>query len=371
MPSQPKSPLKQALHFATRHLVFALLTVFPAQAAEEAKEEPAPPESAVIEVERPFVADTAFYEKTSLVYNNNLFSSDEQGERLISVPTVRVDFEADQYIVESTPSGYAKALVIHIQKFIRTPLDEEGGESATCLKPGTIVYADAVDKETTEFLVDGEVIEDESTVALLDDLIGLTNEDPDVSHTETLLLGEKHPRKPGERWKLDSKKLAKLMSSPDWPLAPEDASGYAIYLGEFDVDDVPCHRIAYTHNLRFTRDITERPTLFSRRLEIDLPLDNTQVERSFKMRRWTRVDQQFNKRQLLFPATRSTIYQLDYETDLRPIQDEELLGKLRKALTDHKAAVDRLEAEPEDETDENSDNEADDAPPADEVEANK
>ncbi len=300
------------------------------------------PDGDIIQIERPLTAGNAFYEKTTLKYSSDVLAMDENAEKFVENPTSTIEFEADQLIVAITPSGYANELMMRIDKLTSLAADKDS-ETKTLIKPGTYVHAVAAESGCT-FSIDGKELEDEETHQILNDLIGLLEEDPQITREEMLSIGEKHPRKAGERWFLDRAILAKMMSTDDRQVSPSEVSGSALYHGIVEARGAECQRLTYTHAIQISSDHDPNPTRFFRSLTVDLPTDTSLMERSFKLRRWTRFDQRFNNRGMVFQGVRSVVLLLDYHTDIDLVTDEDILAKLREANESHQVKAAEKEA---------------------------
>lgn len=305
----------------------------------------------IIQIDRPMTVGSAFYEKTTLKYSNDILAMDENSEKFIENPTATIAFEADQLIVATTPSGYARELMMRIDKLTSLKANEDSVPE-TLIKPGTYVHAVAAEIGCT-FSIDGKELENEEASQILDDLIGLLKEDPPIAREEMLLIGKKHPRKAGERWFLDRASLAKIMSSDEQELTPNDVSGSAMYQGKFNARGIECQRFTYNYSVQITSVDELIPRRNFRSLTVNLPIDTSQMERSFELRRWTRIDQKFNNRDMIFQGVRSMVYLLDYYTEIDLITDEDVLAKLREAHESHQTkAAEQKKQKKEDQEDE-------------------
>jgi len=333
------SPSHQRQQFTT--LVFLLLGLTnPFSSFGQEEEQPA---GDVIQIERPLAVGSAFYEKTTLKYSSDILAMDENNEKFVENPTATIEFEADQLIIATTPSGFQKELMMRIDKFTSVQADEDS-VTKTHIKPGTFVHAVAA-KSGCIFSIDGKELENEEANQLLNDLIGLLEEDPKVTREDMLVIGEKHPRKAGERWFLDRASLAKLMSSDEIQVAPSDVSGSAMYHGKVEARGTECQRLTYTHAVQLNADNDPIPRRYFRSLTVNLPTDTSLMERSFELRRWTRIDQKFNNRAMIFQGVRSVVYLLDYHTEIDLISDEKLLAELREANESHQTKVAKQDKE--------------------------
>ncbi|QQL44727.1 hypothetical protein [Sulfuriroseicoccus oceanibius] len=307
---------------------FAALTHLTVGAEEPA----APAEAHVIEVARPYVEGDAFYEDTTLRINQHAIEATEAGESTTTTNAAHIRFIGDQLVTKVTPGGIPSSLLIRIERLEVSSFDngKKAEQPDTLLEKGSWVIAESVGGEVAFTNTDGTKFENAQATNILDELIGLRDEDPALPLTTTLALGPEHPRRPGESWKLDPAANAKAMSSRKYPLTPDDIAGYATYMGKVESHGRPCDRLSYTYSIDTTRHQNMKMERFDRVsyhriITLDLPEDPNLKENHFTMSRWVRYDQSNPAPESpTAPATSSLVYEMLYQTDVLEIEGEQL-----------------------------------------------
>jgi len=312
-------------------------------------EQNAPPAAAqVVEVDRPYSVGDAFHEDTTLRINQQQIEGTEAGESISKQNIAHIHFVADQLITKVTPGGIPAALLVRIER-----LEMSGFENGTqaqspesLLKQNDWIFARATGNDVEFTNADGSPIKNEQALRVLNELIGLRDEDPALPHSATLDLGPDHPRSPGESWVLDPTKNAKAMSSRKYPLLADDFAGFATYHGLVDSHGQPCHRLSYSYSIDTTRhqeiraDRADRVS-YHRLITINLPKDPKLHENHFEMGRWIRYDRLSpNPDKPTAPATNSAVYEMLYVTKVLELHGPPLttlrtkLAELNAAQTD-------------------------------------
>lgn len=297
----------------------------------------------VIDLDRAMKPGDGFFEDTTLKIKETQIESNETGETTSSLKISDIVFQADQLVLTSTPKGYASGLLIRIEKLALTPFkpDSNPDTEKVLLEKDTWITAEAGKDGVIFKRFDGTLIEDEQTTESLDELIGLAHQDPKASQNECLAVGKDHPRKPGETWELDPVVNALSMSRPDSVVQPSDVAGYAVFLGQVDSRGRQCLRLSYSNSIDVTRHQnqnafqgTNSRTTYHRNITIDLPVEGNPMESRFTLQRWMRHDvRRTIKDRPTAPSTSSRVAQLDYETNLDPLEGERLDAMEKKRLT--------------------------------------
>ena len=172
---------------------------------------PAADETHVIEVDRPYEVGSAFFEDTTLKISQLQIEATEKGEKTTPGDVANVRFIADQLVTDTTPEGLPRELLIRVEKLEVTALaeGEEKDETELLLADDSWITARATGDEVMFKNADGSQIGNQQTADLLDELIGLSDQDPPLPHSVTLELGPEHPRKVGETWELDPAKIGR------------------------------------------------------------------------------------------------------------------------------------------------------------------